>query len=38
VCYLSRHHLPRRIRVFIDYMTKHIRALDLHCVTQFAPR
>jgi len=31
VCYLSRHHLPNRIRVFIDYMTQHIRALDLHC-------
>jgi DNA-binding transcriptional LysR family regulator len=35
VCYLSRHHLPRRIRVFIDYMTQHIRALDLHCITHF---
>lgn len=35
VCYLSRHHLPRRIRVFVDYMTQHIRALDLHCITNF---
>lgn len=35
VCYLSRHHLPNRIRVFIDYMTQHIRALDLHCITHF---
>jgi DNA-binding transcriptional LysR family regulator len=35
LCYLSRHHLPRRIRVFIDYMTLHIRALDLHCITHF---
>lgn len=37
VCYLSRHHLPRRIRVFIDYMTQRIRALDLHCITNFTP-
>jgi DNA-binding transcriptional LysR family regulator len=33
-CYLSRKHLPARIRVFIDYMTEHIRALDLQCPTQ----
>lgn len=33
LCYLSRHHLPLRIRVFIDYMTEQIRALDLHCLT-----
>jgi DNA-binding transcriptional LysR family regulator len=32
VCYLSRHQLPLRIRVFVDYMTQHIRALDLHCL------
>ncbi len=31
LCYLSRHHLPMRIRVFIDYMTEQIRLLDLHC-------
>lgn len=31
LCYLSRHHMPLRIRVFIDYMTERIRALDLHC-------
>jgi DNA-binding transcriptional LysR family regulator len=37
VCYLSRHHLPNRIRVFIDYMTQHIRALDLHGITHFTP-
>lgn len=30
-CYLSRKHLPARIRVFIDYMTEQIRALDLDC-------
>lgn len=35
ICYLSRRHLPARIRVFVDYMTAHIRALDLHCVTNF---
>lgn len=28
-CYLSRQHLPARIRVFIDFMTEQIRALDL---------
>jgi DNA-binding transcriptional LysR family regulator len=37
VCYLNRRHLPTRIRVFIDYMTKHIRALDLHCLGTFNP-
>jgi DNA-binding transcriptional LysR family regulator len=35
ICYLSRHHLPSRIRVFVDYMTQQIRALDLHCWTNF---
>lgn len=29
VCFLSRQHLPTRIRAFIDYMTEHIRAMDL---------
>lgn len=28
VCYLSRHQLPPRIRVFIDYMTEQIRKTD----------
>jgi DNA-binding transcriptional LysR family regulator len=32
ICYLSRKHLPSRIRVFVDYMTEHTRALDLHCL------
>lgn len=36
VCYLSRKHLPPRIRVFIDYMTEHTRALDLQCPTPVA--
>jgi len=30
ICYLSRRHLPSRIRVFIDYVTTGTRALDLH--------
>ncbi len=29
LCFLSRHHLPARMRVFIDYMTENIRAMDL---------
>ncbi|MDR5836846.1 LysR family transcriptional regulator [Caballeronia sp. LZ034LL] len=33
LCYLSRKHLPTRVRVFVDYMTEHTRALDLHCLT-----
>jgi DNA-binding transcriptional LysR family regulator len=32
LCYLSRHHMPMRIRVFIDYMTDRIRALEQHCL------
>lgn len=36
ICYLSRHHLPLRIRVFIDYITPRIRALDLHCLSGFS--
>lgn len=31
ICYQSRRHLPPRIRVFVDYMTLRVRALDLHC-------
>lgn len=31
LCYLSRQQLPKRIRVFIDFMTMRIRALDLDC-------
>jgi LysR family transcriptional regulator for bpeEF and oprC len=33
ICYLSRKHLPARIRVFVDYMTEQTRALDLDCLT-----
>jgi DNA-binding transcriptional LysR family regulator len=29
LCFLSRQHLPTRMRVFIDYMTEQIRAMDL---------
>jgi hypothetical protein len=29
---LSRQHLPSRIRVFVDFMTDEIRALDLLCL------
>ena len=31
ICYLSRQHLPQRIRVFIDHMAAATRALDLDC-------
>lgn len=37
ICYLSRQHLPARIRIFVDFMTERIRALDLNCVTRFDP-
>lgn len=35
ICYLSRQHLPTRMRVFIDFMTARIRAADLQCLTDF---
>ena len=35
ICYLSREHLPSRIRVFVDFMTDEIRALDLLCLGDF---
>jgi len=38
VCYLSRQHLPGRIRVFIDYMTERIRAQDLQILESLLPR
>ncbi|WP_330996422.1 LysR substrate-binding domain-containing protein [Burkholderia stagnalis] len=37
ICYLSRQHLPSRIRVFVDHMTTAIRALDLQCAGAFSP-
>lgn len=32
LCYLSRQHLPTRIRVFIDFMAEEIRLLDWRCM------
>ena len=32
VCYLSRRQLPARIRVFVDHIIEHTRALDLNCM------
>ena len=37
LCYLSRHQLPKRVRVFIDFMTARIRALDLEGTTAVTP-
>ncbi len=36
LCYLSRRQMPARIRVFIDYMTAHMRALDVQCMDGFS--
>ncbi|WP_412529566.1 LysR family transcriptional regulator [Burkholderia lata] len=30
ICYLSRQHLPARVRIFVDFMTEHVRSLDLN--------
>ncbi|AXL48825.1 LysR family transcriptional regulator [Paraburkholderia caffeinilytica] len=35
ICYLCRQHLPSRIRVFVDFMTEEIRALDLNDLSVF---
>ncbi|MBP0592739.1 hypothetical protein J8I87_23995 [Paraburkholderia sp. LEh10] len=37
ICYLCRQHLPTRIRVFIDFMTEQIHALDLNCLSGCNP-
>ncbi|HEY4144521.1 LysR family transcriptional regulator [Pinirhizobacter sp.] len=37
LCYLSRQHMPGRIRVFIDYMTEAVRALDLQYMEGLSP-
>ncbi|WP_434033061.1 LysR substrate-binding domain-containing protein [Cupriavidus sp. a3] len=37
ICYLCRQHLPRRTRVFIDFMTEEIRALDRDDLAGFHP-
>lgn len=34
LCYLSRRQLPKRIRVFIDFITAQVRALHLDCATE----
>ncbi|MFC0398748.1 LysR family transcriptional regulator [Paraburkholderia rhizosphaerae] len=36
ICYLSRKHLPARIRVFVDYMIEQTRRLDLDCLTKIS--
>jgi DNA-binding transcriptional LysR family regulator len=33
LCYLSRQHMPSRMRLFIDFMLEQIRLLNLHCAT-----
>lgn len=38
LCFLSRQHLPARMRVFIDFMTERIRALDLQILDSLLPR
>lgn len=35
ICYLSRQHLPSRVRIFVDHMTTAIRELDLQCEGAF---
>jgi DNA-binding transcriptional LysR family regulator len=35
ICYLSRQHLPSRIRVFVDHMAAAIRAAELQCADGF---
>lgn len=35
ISYLCRQHLPARIRVFVDFMTDRIRALDMSCPAGF---
>ena len=37
LCYLSRQQMPARIRVFIDYMTEAVRALDLQYINGLEP-
>lgn len=36
ICYLSREHMPSRMRAFIDFMTQRIRAADLQFVPDLA--
>lgn len=36
ICHLSQQNVPSRTRVFVDFMTAQIRALDLHCLSNFS--
>jgi DNA-binding transcriptional LysR family regulator len=38
LCFLSRQHLPARMRVFIDFMTESIRAQDLLIIDSLLPK
>ena len=38
ICYLSRQHMPSRVRAFIDFMTARIRAQDLQSPADFGLR
>jgi DNA-binding transcriptional LysR family regulator len=35
ICYLCRQNLPSRIRVFVDFMTEEVWALNLYCLDEF---
>lgn len=37
LCYLSRKHLPARIRAFVDYTIEHVRALDRRILAMQPP-
>jgi len=34
ICYLSRQHMPSRMRAFIDFMTTRIREMDFECINR----
>lgn len=38
LCFLTRQHLPARMRLFMDYMTERIRAQDLQILESLLPR
>lgn len=38
ICYLSRQHLPTRVRIFIDFMAEHIREQPLHRIADWNAR
>jgi DNA-binding transcriptional LysR family regulator len=37
LCYLSKQHMPSRMRLFIDFMLDQIRRLDLQCAVEALP-